>query len=270
MYVLIALNPNQLFSYRNSSLYPGADMALESRPFNSWDALKILALALMFVDHAGAFVFTGNESQYWLRAIGRGAAPIFLFLAGYASSYRFNREILILALLLAASDLLLTGTLRPQNILFSILICRQIFNWFEKRGQIIQKPYDWVVGGIILFPSMILVHYGTLGFLFALCGYMQRHKAHYAPALIKHVQIITFFFYGLLEYLIFTPPISLMLTILTLSGVCLLLARMQLREVRAPWCPAWVLSSAKAISHYTGYIYVFHLIALEWITGIPL
>jgi len=237
------------------------------RPFDSWDALKLLALILMFIDHSGHFFFTDEK---WLRAIGRGAAPIFLFLGGFAASYRFKWDLFALALLMSVSDFLLTGHLRTQNILFTILGCRMIFAWLERRGRIIERPWEWYIGSLALFMSIFAAHYGSFGMLFAISGYLKRRRQHYPPALPRHFLILSFVTYGCYTQLFsqFSMP-SLLLMVITLYGVWRLLDRLAIHDVQPVGIPPSLLRTAKLISYYSGYIYAFHLIALEWLTGIP-
>lgn len=240
-----------------------------SDPLNSWDVLKIIALLLMFVDHSGLFFFNSPADQYWLRAIGRGAAPIFMFLAGYAASYRFNREIFLLALLLSVSDFFVAGYLQTQNILFTILLSRMIFDWLEKRGRHIERPVEWVIGAIALFTTIALVQYGSFGFLFALAGYMKRRPQFYSAKKSQAFLIAAFVFYAVYEGMFSDPAVNLVVMGITLCGIYGLLSRLKVRAVQIS-APNWLLRGAKLMSYYSAYIYVGHLIVLEWLTGIPI
>lgn len=231
-------------------------------PFDSWDAIKILALLLMFIDHSGHFYFT---DQLWLRAIGRGAAPIFLFLAGFAASYRFKWDIFALALLMSVSDFLLTHHFRTQNILFTILLCRMIFFWLENHGKKIARPWEWYAGTLSMIVSFFIVQYGSFGMLFAISGYMARRPQVYPQA--RHFLIASFIAYGIFSalYADFSLANGLLMAA-TLYGVYLLLSRLAIEPIRV--APHGLERALKFISYYTGYIYAFHLIALEWLTGI--
>jgi hypothetical protein len=218
----------------------------------------------MFVDHAGYFLL-GNAPAF--RAICRGAAPIFLFLAGFASSYRFKWDIFALAALMSVSDFLLAGHLRTQNILFTILLSRAVFAWLERSDRRIEHPYEWYIGSLALFMSVFIVQYGSFGFLFAISGYLKRHRQYYPEALPRYFLIASFVTYGIYTQLFSQfPAIYLLLMILTLYGVYQLLSRLTIHAINGP--PP-LLRAGKWVSYYSGYIYAFHLIALEWITGHP-
>ncbi len=217
----------------------------------------------MFVDHSGHFFFT---HEMWLRAIGRGAAPIFLFLAGFAASYRFRWDIFALAVLMSISDFCLAGHLHTQNILFTILGCRMILAWLERSGRSIERPWEWYVGSLALIMSVFVVQYGSFGMLFAVGGYMARRR-RYTQAQARHFLMASFIAYGIFwaVYTGFSPAECLLMAV-TLYGVYFLLSRLEIKNISVN--PPWLSQFLKLVSHYSGYIYALHLIALEWLTGI--
>jgi hypothetical protein len=238
-----------------------------TRPFNSWDAIKVLALFLMFVDHAGYFFFNEQDS-HWMRAIGRGAAPIFLFLAGYASSYRFKWDLFALAALMTISDTLLVGHLRTQNILVTILLTRMLFYWVESRDTYIKHPYEWLIGAAFWLPTMLLTQYGTFGIIFGICGYVKRRHDLYPPHMHHDMLAIAFILFAATSIFTFRfDMIASIITTLVLTGVCWLLIRLELKPIHMPRTPRPVVWGLQQTAIYSGYIYAFHLIALEWITG---
>jgi hypothetical protein len=241
--------------------------ASSKRPFDSWDLLKVLAITLMFVDHSGHFFFT---HQPWLHAVGRSGMPIFLFLAGYAASYRFRWDILILAVLMAISDILLSGHLRAQNTLFMILGSRMLFNWLERRGKFIESPWEWYTGSLALFMSVFAVQYGSFGFLFALAGYFKRHSERYKPGLPQRFLIVTFITDTLYMQLcgLFSIP-NIVLMVMSMYAVYRIINWLTAHQIQPHRAPPLVLRIGKWISYYSGYIYAFHLIILEWVTKIP-
>ena len=220
----------------------------------------------MFIDHSGAFFFPDAQ---WLRGIGRGAAPIFLFLGGYAASYRFKPYLLLLAVAMSLSDYCLVGHLRLQNILYSIIACRLLFDWMEKHGKRIERPFEWYVSSLALLSSLFIVQYGTLGLMFAVGGYIQRRPEHYSDAQRRLYLRLSFATYAGLE--IWLSSFTLLPALLTLAsvyGVYRLLLTTDTRPVTAN-LPHWLMRLAKMFSYYSATIYALHLIALEWLTGTP-
>lgn len=59
-------------------------MSTDIKRLHAYDFLMVVAIIFMIVDHVGLFFLTDIES---LRIVGRVAAPLFLFLAGYGNSY---------------------------------------------------------------------------------------------------------------------------------------------------------------------------------------
>lgn len=237
-----------------------------ARPLNHWDIAKLIGLLLMFVDHAGVYFF---PQEIWLRGIGRGAAPVFLFLAGYAASYRFKPSLLLVALAMSLSDYLLTGQVRTQNILYSILLWRLLFDWMEKRGYTIKRPFEWYVASLALLSSIVVIQYGTLGLIFAVCGYMQRRPEQYSAAQRQLFMRVSFATYAVLEaWLSSFMLIPAVLTYISVYAAYRLLISIDTQPV-ATSLPASLATAAKLISRYSLYIYGLHLIVLEWLTGMP-
>jgi len=237
------------------------------RPFDSWDVVKLVALVLMAIDHTGYFFYPDDN---WLRAIGRGTAPIFLFLGGYAGSYRFKWDLLILALLMSISDLLLAGHLRPQNILFNILLCRLLLGWMERHGKKINHPYEWFFGCMAWLATNFLFHYGSFGMVFAICGYMKKRGQDYPQKLQRNYWLLAFLSYAIFSALL--GSFSFFDTLLmssTLALVAMMLWRLKIKTIDTTRWPMGLARTAKTISLYSGYIYAFHLIVLEWIMDKP-
>lgn len=240
-----------------------------SRPFNTWDAIKLLAIILMFVDHSGAFVYT-DDAHKWLRAIGRGAAPIFLFLAGYAGSFRFKWDLFILAMMMTVSDSLLAGQLRTQNILVTILLTRMFFDWWTKRGKVFTHPYEWVIGSGIWFVTMMITQYGLFGLTFGVCAYAKRRPGTYPAKVVRNMMFMAFVMFGLITQFSFEFGWrDATISWLMLAGVGTLLYRLELKPVNTSFLPEPLVWFAQQVAVYSGYIYALHLIALEWLTGIP-
>ena len=68
---------------------------LTARP-NLYDYLKIAAIVVMIIDHAGFFLL---PELVVFRVIGRLAFPVFLFLVGLNGFYRRSRALWICAII---------------------------------------------------------------------------------------------------------------------------------------------------------------------------
>jgi hypothetical protein len=133
--------------------------------FTRYDALKLLALVAMTVDHLGMFLF---PELLWLRVVGRVAAPIFCFLIGWNGSYRFRRELLLAAILVSLLMSFSHG-LFPLNILWTILLGRMLLARLDASPRK-ESPVMVVVTALLCSMSVVLFDYGTLGILWMLWG----------------------------------------------------------------------------------------------------
>jgi len=141
----------------------------------SYDLLKTFAVLTMIIDHIGAYLY---PDILWLRLIGRLSFPVWLFLVGYSNSRDIPSRLLAWGGALVAVNLIVGNTLLPLNILFSIALTRVLLDrltgfTFSSAQMIWFVP---LAGFFLSFFTLPFWHYGTLVFLFALSGYMVRHK----------------------------------------------------------------------------------------------
>ncbi len=143
------------------------------RDINSYDVAKFIAIIAMIIDHIGHFFWPEN---YWLRAIGRAAFPIFFFLIGYSKSYGTSWNLLALGAIITLHKGMMLGAYLPMDVLISIFIVRIVMNQLEKR-ELLSGANLYVVMAVTLFwhiGMMALTAFGALGLLFAICGYLKR------------------------------------------------------------------------------------------------
>lgn len=140
---------------------------------NSYDLLKLIALATMVIDHLGAYIWTDSDI---FRVIGRMAFPLFLFLVGYSGNWKIRPDLLLWGAAIIACAQLLHFPLLPLNILISIAVTRCAM-YFISRHEMTPRYLTAVyITCIIWFPPFMWTEYSTLSLLFALYGYLQRHK----------------------------------------------------------------------------------------------
>lgn len=140
----------------------------------SYDFVKFAALALMVVDHVGAFIYMDEQ---WLRVVGRLSAPIWLFLVGYARSRDFSDRMWIAAAILAGFSYF-TGGLLPFSILCTMLLARILID--PLMNFIRQNPSTLYPISVMLFFGTLftsgLFEYGTCAMLVVMVGYMTRNR----------------------------------------------------------------------------------------------
>jgi len=231
-----------------------------------WDALKFIALLLMFVDHAGAFYFLDEQ---WLRGVGRACAPIFLFLAGFAPHYKFDRMLVVLAAALTVSDWLVTGAPNTLNILWNIIVVRMILAWLESRGKYKLRLHEWFIASVPFLSLLAIIHYGPFGLLFGLCGYAFKHRAQYDARTPLRFLLITTLYYAVIYawFSEFTWVVTLAMIAVLVPMVWLIL--WFTRAPLAP-CPAPFSNLLKICARQSGVIYAVHLMILGWLTGLSI
>lgn len=141
----------------------------------AYDFVKFAALALMIVDHVGAFFLV---EDVWLRAIGRLSAPIWLFLVGYAKSRDFSDRMWIGIALLAGAGYLTGGSALPISILGTMLLCRMGID--PLMNAIRRNPAALYPFSLILFfgtfVTLQFFEYGAVAMLVVMLGYMTRNR----------------------------------------------------------------------------------------------
>ncbi len=225
---------------------------MTTRPFTSYDVLKLLALVAMTADHVGAFLF---PDAMWLRVVGRLAAPLFCFLVGWNGSYRFRRELLGAALLVTVLDLAYRS-LFPLNILWVILLGRALMEWMDRRAKP-ESPTMIITVLLVWILSFALVEYGALALLWMLWG----RAAHKQPGSHESwVYAGASFVIGLgftCVLMQYTSAAQYTVTALLFGLMLFGLQRFQLREY-----PGMRLPGARFLARHALEYYVLHRAAI--------
>jgi TraX protein len=141
---------------------------------NSHDIVKIVALALMVIDHIGFFIFP--EQLTW-RLWGRGAAPLFFFLLGYTSKLRHLGLLFIYGGILSFYNSVVYHTLKI-NILLSFVMVFKCIDYIPYQKW---NRYYAILGFIIAVCADYwvnrVIEYGFSGVLFAYCGQMVKNHS---------------------------------------------------------------------------------------------
>lgn len=219
----------------------------------------------MFVDHTGHFLL---ENEEWLRGIGRACAPIFLFLVGFAPHYKFDKELLMLALLLTLCDWLVKGAPNTLNILVTIMLIRLIFGWLESHEKLALKLHEWVIGSIAMIASIVAVQYGSLGLLFALSGYVYKHATSYGSRTPERFLIVVTLLYALITGVFSEFSLLTNIVMIATFGIMVTTLRWFVHAPKMALAyPAPLALIGAWCSRHTAGIYVAHLIVLITLTG---
>ncbi len=141
---------------------------------NSYDVLKLVALLTMIIDHVGYYLL---QDVQWLRAVGRMAFPLFLFLVGYSGVWKIKHDIVIWAVLIAVCGMLTYQPLFPLSILVTILFVRLAMSLLVKHFTMTPLFLAILyVACVALFPYFYWCDYSSIALLFAMSGYLQRQQ----------------------------------------------------------------------------------------------
>lgn len=238
----------------------------------SYDLLKGLALALMIVDHVGAYFM---PDEMWLRAIGRLSAPIWLFLVGYARSRDLSPSLWVGTVLIVLCNLAIGEPVLPLCILATILVCRMLVDPLMARAG--ANPSSMYAASFVMavlaLPTMAFMDYGLAAMLFALVGYVVRRQEDLA---FRQSDVLSFTvfaagLYAIIQIIVF-PEFTLVQKIvagagMVLTGVALTRFRSAMYGVTARLGGA-VTACIRICGRRTLEIYVIHLILFKFLAAL--
>ncbi len=143
---------------------------------NYQDLLKLVAIAVMVVDHLGGYFF---PEMMTLRMIGRYAMPIFGFFVGYNFKNSVNFYILSYGVILyLVSTIFIVESFFPANILISLFLGQLYLSFFYKQFHSLTKGWLHFIFLVILSPfTSYLFDYGSLVIGIIVIGYMVKVKS---------------------------------------------------------------------------------------------
>lgn len=229
---------------------------------NTIDLAKFFAIILMVVDHFGFYFFPEN---LWFRAIGRICVPIWLFFTGYSKPGSQNFQIAILAAILVLFRGWNLFPVFPVNILFTILICRIYSTSIAKfcsleNGSVLNLFVIFVALLVWYLPTGYLFEYGTLAFMFTICGFLQKKKPHHYNTIVSFVVTTLLFIFIEIQRFAFSNQQIIVMSI----GVMLvmwLLCNMKLKAVTyAKEMPIIFRNSIRFVARNSLYFYFLHIV----------
>lgn len=145
------------------------------RELTSYDVLKFFAVAIMVIDHLGYYFYPEIEM---LRAVGRIGFPIWFFLIGFASGREIGWMLPVGAVILTATSFMAGLHIFPLTALVTIMLVRLVLD-IVMRMMTRNAALFALVFAVLLalaLESGRFVEYGTQGLIFAVFGYMARHR----------------------------------------------------------------------------------------------
>lgn len=131
-------------------------------------ALKLIAAALMFLDHIHQ-MYISEGAPIWLNMLGRPVFPMFLFMAAEGFHYTRNRKKYLKRLLLASWGMtIITTTLEVLVPSPDIVLMNNAFSTFFVTGLYIQC-WDWLFEGIRQRKAKLIAKSILCGFIPVLC-----------------------------------------------------------------------------------------------------
>lgn len=238
----------------------------------SYDLIKAVAVVIMICDHIGFYFFPENE---WWRAFGRIGFPVWFFFVGHAMGRELSPRLVGGAVMLAVVSAIVSMPVFPTNALVTIILIRVLLDPLMRFagkgvGPLIQTM---VMLAVLALPTSFLTEYGTMGLLFALFGYIVRHKDTFMGGrdIRLPVMLACFFTFALLQEMVFgfTQPAFLFMAGGTL-GTCLLM--MVFRPMEFPRLSARIPAIFKAPIQFMGRrtleIYIVHLLLFKGLAAI--
>ncbi|MDJ0741265.1 MAG: TraX family protein [Gammaproteobacteria bacterium] len=233
----------------------------------SYDFLKSFALITMVADHVGVYLFPDDVG--W-RIVGRMSLPVWLFLIGYARTREIGVPLIGSAILLLISNVVFGEHVLPLNILFTIALARLAIDNImqraaEGRASMVVEFALLTVG---MVPTLMLFDYGTHALLFAMLGYLVRHRERigFSARQVAYFAGAASLVHGATQaYLFAAGPVTAltMVAAVSLSVALTLLfrpAELPTLTRRLPFLAAGVL---KLMGRHALVLYVVHLLVLK-------
>lgn len=231
---------------------------------NLYDYLKILALVAMIIDHIWYYLY---PEQFRLRVLGRVAFPLFLFLVWYNQSYRWRRNLTILAIIIQLLIWLMWRYWYPSvspviNILWVVVLTRFMMTYVSTRNIWIQASL--MISAFVLMPwTWTYLDYGTMALGFAILGY--RARKYFSWWVVWSIIWANILYILLMIVHRSFPP----LTRWILTGEILILSASMIWLMRSRNLTLQTQTQLDIvvtyISSYAIWIYVIHGIVLIWL-----
>lgn len=240
------------------------------RDLTSYDFLKMAAVTLMIVDHAGYYFF--NDEQ-WFRVFGRLCVPMWFFLIGYARSRDLSSPLWIGCAVLVLANIPSGMFILPLNILGTILIIRIILNPVMDFMLAHERFYFWRVCfalPFLYYPTRFIGEYGALGLILAIFGYLVRKKQDgtLPEELTQQYFLYAALMFVVIQFLEFSAfseaqIIAMCIGIVPVMGLLYFFRPLTFPALTAA-LPSLINALIRFMGRYTLYIYVAHLLIFKF------
>lgn len=242
-----------------------------SSNLTSYDLLKSFAVIIMVIDHIGFYFFP--DDLIW-RAVGRVGFPIWFFLIGHASGRSIPPKLWGGALALVGASALIGMPFFPVNALFTIILIRVSLDKVMAFSSLsaLRLAQVTVFCLFLILPTNQISEYGTLGLIFAMFGYLVRHreKLSLSPKVAFNYMLASFFIFVVMQQVIFGMPQEMFFvmgagTLL----VCMALLGFEKDEYPALTAklPAVFVAPLQFMGRWTLEIYIVHLLLFKALGG---
>ncbi|QJE74272.1 hypothetical protein HHL28_15360 [Aerophototrophica crusticola] len=225
---------------------------------SSLDLAKGLAITLMVVDHVGNFLFPEAE---WLRVLGRGAFPIFAFLAGFLPARAFPWRILVAGLVLQPVLGVLDGWWLPFNVLVPLALWRALLSQPQAEAFLADtsRLVPLAVVCLVLAPvTGAVLEYGTAGLMFGALGVACRQGRRTEPGTLMGL-VVALAGHMVLQATGFGLGWAGALAVLAvLLPVMVMLASLERRCVETT-LPGVILAPIRLLARHSLWVYAVHL-----------
>lgn len=223
--------------------------------FNSHDLVKVIAIVLMVMDHIGLYFFPQHT---WLRAVGRGAAPLFFFLVGYSKRHRFDPYLLAGGVFLTSLITFATGIFY-LNILINFVLIKLFFELLPVEALSSAMLWALVVLLLVTLPWLYpALEYGSFGLLFAISAYLIRLGDHRGRQCLL-ITLVGYYLYESFSFGFVSSPWLLVIFSGMIIGLFYWLSYYRLRTLSLS--NKLLSNSLMLVGRYSLLIYIVHLSA---------
>lgn len=231
------------------------------------DLLKTFAVIIMIADHIGFYFF---PDDLWWRSVGRIGFPIWFYLIGHASGRDLSPRLIGGALVLLVMNAVVGLALLPMNALVTIILLRVMIDPVMR--PVLRSPvYLWsslLIMAFLILPTSFAVEYGTQALMFAMLGYMVRHRDRlpFGPKIVQAYMIAIAFIFLAYQWISygFSAAQFIFMAVGTFM-VCLVLLDFRAAEFPrlSDKLPEFLKAPIRFCGHRTLEVYVVHLVLFK-------